>query len=76
MTWDYKLKPPLQAGGTTCNVLGKISLYSLTVFLSYAVLATLSSSAKAQDQITADAERGRALFATELRSIYENRTWP
>jgi hypothetical protein len=76
MTWDYKLKPPLQAGGTTRNVLSKISLYSLTVFLSYAVLATLSSSAKAQDQITADAERGRALFATELRSIYENRTWP
>jgi Protein of unknown function (DUF995) len=76
MTFDYKRGTPLQASGTTCNVLSKIALYSLTVFLTYSVWVTLSSSAKAQDQITADAERGRALFAAELRSIYENRTWP
>jgi hypothetical protein len=74
MTWNCKQTKPLSR--TAYNVLSQLALYSLTVFLTYSVLAALSSSAKAQDQITADAERGRALFATELRSIYENRTWP
>jgi hypothetical protein len=77
MTWDCKLEALLHASGSTSNGQGKIALCSLTVFLTY-YLAAISSSpiAKAQDQITADAERGRALFATELSSIYENRTWP
>src|SRR5690348_2067852 len=77
MTWDCKPETMLRASGLSCNVRRKIALYSLTIFLTYSALATLASSpGKAQDQITIDAERGRALFATEISSIYENHTWP
>jgi hypothetical protein len=77
MTWDCKPETTLQANAPSCNILSKIAFYSLTIFVTYSAVAAFSlSSGNAQDRITIDAERGRALFATELSSIYENRTWP
>lgn len=77
MTWDCKLARPLHASGSACGALSMVAFHNLTVVLAYFAFVTFSSSpAKAQDQITADAERGRALFAAELSSIYENHTWP
>jgi hypothetical protein len=74
MIWNCTLETP---SASNCRIRSKIALYSLTGFVAYSVVAISSLPfAKAQDQISADAEKGRALNTTELSSFYADRTWP
>jgi hypothetical protein len=50
---------------------------SLTAGLAFSMVMTISPQfAKADDQIAADAAKGRPLTVKELDSIYQDRTWP
>jgi hypothetical protein len=58
------------------RILTKTAVGGLTVILTYCVVtATSLPVAKAEDQIAADAARGRVLTAKELNAIYEDRSW-
>jgi hypothetical protein len=74
MIWNGKSETRPQASGSRCNIVSKIALYSLTVFLTYSVVATTLPFANAQEQIAGDADKARPLTSKELSSIYEDRT--
>jgi hypothetical protein len=58
------------------RILTKAVVGSLTVTLMYGVVAATSLPfAKAEDQVAADAAKGRALTTKELDSIYQDRSW-
>jgi hypothetical protein len=66
-------KQPTMRNNQAMSILCKI-LFFVWV-LGFMVIGTFLPFARAQDQVAADAAKGRVLTAKEINAIYEDRTW-